>query len=172
LPESIDFNRKPDDRLWERHLYVEEDGKFRVELGAWEAEVLKEELAKPNVVGWLRNVDRKPWSLEIPYESGGAFKPMFPDLVIVRQEASGLVIDVLEPHRPDLGDNFEKAVALAKFAERHGALFGRIQLIRKQANAGGEHFARLEINKAATIRKLLRINSNPLLDAVFTGAAT
>lgn len=172
LPESIDFNRKPEDRLWERHLYVEEDGKFRVELGAWEAEVLKEELAKPNVVGWLRNVDRKPWSLEIPYESGGATKPMFPDLVIVRQEANGFVIDVLEPHRPDLGDNFEKAVGLAKFADRQGALFGRIQLIRKQSNAGGEHFSRLEINKTATIRKLLRINSNPLLDAVFTAAAT
>jgi hypothetical protein len=33
--------------------------------------VLKEELAKPEVVGWLRNLDRKPWSLEIPYETGG-----------------------------------------------------------------------------------------------------
>jgi type III restriction enzyme len=112
------------------------------------------------------------WSLEIPYESGGATKPMFPDLIIVRQEANGLVIDVLEPHRQDLGDNFEKAVGLAKFAEKHGGLFGRIQLIRKQANAGGEHFARLEINKTATIRKLLRINSNPQLDSVFTAAAT
>lgn len=44
--------------------------------------MLKERLAKPEVIGWLRNLDRKPWSLEIPYETGGD-RPMFPDLVIV-----------------------------------------------------------------------------------------
>jgi hypothetical protein len=40
--------------------------------------VLKEELAKPEVVGWLRNLDRKPWSLEIPYETGGDVRPDVP----------------------------------------------------------------------------------------------
>ena len=59
-------------------------------------------------------------------------------------------------------------MGLAKFAEMHGGLFGRIQLIRKQSSAGGEHFVRLEINKAATIKKLLLINSNPQLDEIFT----
>ena len=68
--------------------------------------------------------------------------------------------------------NFEKAVGLAKFAERHGALFGRIQLIRKQSSAGGDYFARLEINQAAMIKKLLPITSNPQLDDLFANAAT
>jgi len=45
--------------------------------------------------------------------------------------------------------------------------FGRIQLIRKQSSAGGEHFARLEINRAAAIKKLLLITSNPQLDELF-----
>ena len=171
LPQSIDFRRLPDDPLWERHLYVESNGQFRAGLGSWEAGVLQEELARPDVVGWLRNVDRKPWALEIPYESGGAVRPMFPDLVVVRTEGEGFAIDILEPHDPSLGDNFEKAVGLARFAERHGALFGRIQLIRKQSSSGGEHFARLEINQTAIIKKLLLVISNPLLDALFDSDA-
>lgn len=171
LPSAIDFKRLPTDPLWERHLYVEANGQFRAELGTWEAAVLKEELAKPAVVGWLRNLDRKPWSLEIPYVSGGDVRPMFPDLVVVRKSGSEFAFDILEPHDPSLSDNFEKAVGLAKFAEKHGALFGRIQLIRKQSSAGGEHFVRLEINHAATIKKLLLITSNPQLDELFASAA-
>lgn len=167
LPQSIDFRRQLSDPLWERHLYVEGNGQFRAELGNWEAGVLKEELADPQVVGWLRNVDRKAWSLEVPYETGGDIRPMFPDLVVVRKSGAELLIDILEPHDPSLADNFEKAVGLARFAERHGALFGRIQLIRKQSSAGGEHFARLEINQAAAIKKLLLITSNPQLDELF-----
>lgn len=74
---------------------------------------------------------------------------------------------------PSLSDNFEKAVGLARFAERHGALFGRIQMIRKQASpAGGEHYARLEINKEATIKQLLLITSNPQLDELFAKMGT
>lgn len=171
LPASIDFKRLPTDPLWERHLYVEGNGQFRAELGSWEAAVLKEELAKIEVVGWLRNLDRKPWSLEIPYETGGEVRPMFPDLVVVRKIGIELTIDILEPHDPSLGDNFEKAVGLARFAEKHGALFGRIQLIRKQASARSEHFVRLEINRVVTIKKLLLITSNPQLDALFDSDA-
>lgn len=78
LPESIDFKRQLNDPQWDRHLYVESDGQFRAGLGTWEAGVLKEELAKPEVISWLRNLDRKPWSLEIPFETGGEIRPMFP----------------------------------------------------------------------------------------------
>jgi type III restriction enzyme len=172
LPDSIDFRRIPNAPMRERHLYVEEDGKFRAELGSWEAGVLQEELADESVVGWLRNVDRKPWSLEIPYETGGEIRPMFPDLIVVRKTSKDLHVDILEPHDPNLDDNFEKAIGLARFAEKHGHLFERIQLIRKQKSpAKGEHFARLEINKAATIKELLLITSNPQLNAIFTKLA-
>lgn len=168
LPESIDFRRLPTAPLWERHLYIEIEGQFRADLGSWEAGVLREELADASVVGWLRNVDRKPWSLEIPYDTGGDTRPMFPDLVVVRKNGDDFTIDILEPHDPSLADNFEKAIGLARFAERHGHLFGRIQLIRKLASpAGGEHFARLDINKTATIKQLLLITSNPQLDDLF-----
>lgn len=168
LPDSIDFRRPPNAPLWERHLYVENDGRFHAELGTWEAGVLQEELLNTSVVGWLRNLDRKPWSLEIPYDIGGDTRPMFPDMVVVRKKGKDFTIDILEPHDPSLDDNFGKAIGLARFAEKHGNLFGRIQLIRKQSSpAGGDHYARLEINKEATIKQLKLITSNPQLDDLF-----
>ena len=173
LPESIDFRRAVSADSWQRHLFVQDDGQFRAELGPWEAGVLQDELANAAVVGWLRNVARKPWSLEIPYDTGGDTRPMFPDLVVVRQTGNDFAIDILEPHDPSLADNFEKAVGLARFSERHGHLFGRIQLIRKQSSpAGGEHFSRLEINKEATRKQLLLITSNPQLDELFAKVGT
>jgi type III restriction enzyme len=143
LPDSIDFRRTPGAPRYEGHLYLEDDGHFRADLGTWEAGVLAEELADPEVVGWLRNQDRKPWSLEMPYEHGGAVRSMFPDLLIVRRasEGQGFLFDILEPHDPSLGDNVEKAVGLARFAERHGHLFGRVQVIRRRHSpAGGDAF--------------------------------
>jgi type III restriction enzyme len=172
LPERIEFRRTASAPKYERHLYLEENASFRADLGTWEREVLAEELAKPEVVGWLRNVDRKAWSLEIPYPTGGAERPMFPDLLIVRKVGAdggaGYCFDILEPHDQSKGDNFEKAIGLARFAERHGHLFHRIQLIRKQTSqAGGERYYRLELNSAAAIKQVLPLTSNAQLDAVF-----
>jgi type III restriction enzyme len=42
---------------------------------------------------------------------------------------------------------------------------------RRPSPAGGEHYARLEINKAATIKQLLLITSNPQLDDLFSKMA-
>lgn len=127
------------------------------------------------MVGWLRNLDRKPWSLEIPYQSGGAERPMFPDLVVVRrgEGGDGYPFDILEPHDPSLADNFEKAVGLARFAERHGHLFHRIQLIRKlSSRAGGERLFRLELNSEAARKRVLLVTANPQLDELFSAHAS
>lgn len=61
LPDSIDFHLTPAAPVFTKHLYVEDSGSFRVQLGAWEKGVLRTELADPAVIGWLRNLDRKPW---------------------------------------------------------------------------------------------------------------
>ena len=168
LPDSINFRRKPADPVWDRHLYIEDNSKFRAELKPWEAGVLALELARSEVVGWLRNVDRQPWSLEIPYESGGQVVPMFPDLIVVRKVGDEYIFDILEPHNPSLGDNFEKAVGFAKFAEQHGALFGRIEMIRAATGAAGKGaFVGLDFNKTTVRKKVLLITSNPQLDALF-----
>jgi type III restriction enzyme len=168
LPESIDFRRTVHAPIVHRHLYVEDDGKFRVELGTWEKEVLEEELADPTVVAWLRNIDRKPWSLEIPYEEGGTIRSMFPDMVIIRQLANRFSFDILEPHDASRSDNVAKAVGLAKFAERHWHLFERIQLIRKKrATDGRDRYFRLDVGKESVRRKVLSLISNAQLDQVF-----
>jgi type III restriction enzyme len=35
LPDSVDFNRSPDAPQYKKHLYLEQDGKFRADLGNW-----------------------------------------------------------------------------------------------------------------------------------------
>jgi adenine-specific DNA-methyltransferase len=109
-------------------------------------------------------------TLKIPYETGGEVRPMFPDFVVVRTVGEQYLVDILEPHDPSRDDNVDKARALARFAERHGALFGRIQLIRKRKAAGcAEQFVRLEINRVETIQSLLFVNQASQLDALFDG---
>ena len=123
---------------------------------------------KNGAVCWLRNLDRKKWSLEIPYEVGGVTTSMFPDLVIVRSDAQGYVFDILEPHDPSRKDNYPKAVGLAKFAEKHWDKFGRIQLIRlKKGVDGREHFYRLDMGKTTIRNKVRGITSNEELDRIF-----
>jgi type III restriction enzyme len=174
LQETIDFRRTPKAPPFDRHIYVEDDGRFRADLGTWEREVIAEELKDEKVVGWLRNVDRKQWSLEIPYRDGGIIKPMFPDIVVIRKDKKGFVFDILEPHDPSLKDNCVKSVGLAEFAEKHGHLFSRIQMIRKQRGpTGGDKFFRLDLNKITVRRQVLAIgNDNSRLDAIFKNDAT
>jgi type III restriction enzyme len=172
LPSTIGYRRKPSERLWDRHIYVEEGGAFRADLGTWEADIISDELASKDAIAWLRNIDRQEWSLEIPYETGGKISPMFPDLILWRRTKDGIVVDIFEPHNSALGDSFEKAQGLAKFAEGHGRAFGRIQMIRmKKGGAGKGGYLRLDLNKLAVRKKVSLISSNPQLDALFLSDA-
>jgi type III restriction enzyme len=163
LQDTIDFRRDPTEPLWDHHLYVEEDGSFRTTLNPWEADVLRADIDRDDFVGWLRNLDRKPWSLEVPYQVSGTWKPMFPDMLIVRRTDTGYTFDILEPHDDSRADNLYKAQGLADFAEKHGDRFMRIQLIRKK----GDAFIRLELNKTAVRSRVKHAASNPALDAIF-----
>ena len=172
LPDVIDFRRSVEASEYSKHLYLEQDGKFRADLGTWERELLLEELDDESVVGWLRNVDRKPWALEIPYDVAGKPKPMFPDLLVVRKNAEGFLFDILEPHNPALADNAAKAAGLARFAEEHWRLFDRIQLIRKKRGADGtERFFRLDVGSHAVRGKVMAVTTNSQLDQVFNDEA-
>ena len=121
-------SRQSDDR-WKKHLYVDEDGVFPATLNSAERDVVERELASNDVVGWLRNVDRKPWSLCIPYDVSGEDRAMFPDFLFLRKEAGNIVVDLVEPHTISLADAPAKAAGLAKFAAQHSERFGRIELI-------------------------------------------
>ncbi|MDR0673109.1 MAG: DEAD/DEAH box helicase family protein [Zoogloeaceae bacterium] len=172
LPESIDFTVGDASVTFEKHLYIPSDGgEFRVSLNDWESDLVREEL-RNGALAWLRNLDRKKWSLEIPYKVGGVMTSMFPDLLVVRVDACGYVFDVLEPHDPSRKDNYPKAVGLADFAEKHGDRFGRIQLIRKKRGADGrDHFYRLDMGKLGVRNKVRGVTSNAELDRIFDADA-
>ena len=40
MPQRIEFRRTEDAPSYERHLYLEDEGSFRADLGAWERELL------------------------------------------------------------------------------------------------------------------------------------
>jgi type III restriction enzyme len=167
LPDNIDFTVLEDSKTYERHLFTYDDGSFNTTLNPWEEGVLKEEL-KNGSVCWLRNLDRKSWSLSIPYRANGVVTPTFPDLVVVRSDTHGYVFDILEPHDASRKDNYPKAVGLAEFAEKHWDIYGRIQLIRKKRGAdGNEHFYRLDMSKINIRNKVRAISSNEELDRIF-----
>lgn len=167
LPNVIDFSLSADAATYEKHLFVDDNGQFKINLNTWESEVLSEELAR-GAVAWLRNLDRKSWSIEVPYEKVGVVAPMYPDLIVVRKDEHGYIFDILEPHDPSRSDNCERAKGLAKFAESHWALFGRIQLIRKMRGPDGlDHYYRLDMSKASTRNKVRAIADNHALDELF-----
>lgn len=173
LQKSIDFSRSTKAQEYDKHIYIEDDGKFRADLGTWEREVLETELKDSSFVGWLRNVDRKNWSFEIPYRYAGNIKPMFPDFIVIRKDTKGYLFDILEPHDPSLKDNFAKAVGLAEFAEKHWDLFQRIQLIRKKRGVDGlERYFRLDVGIEAIRKKILAVSDNITLDQIFEAEAS
>lgn len=171
-PFSISFNCSSTSCEYEKHLFVDDAGVCRISLNPWEDGVIREEFSRPDFVAWLRNLDRKNWSVEIPYKVAGINKPMYPDMMIVRQDAHGYIFDILEPHDSSRADNYPKAKGLAEFAQAHSNSYGRIQLIRKLTGAdGASHFYRLDLTNITVQRRVKAINSNEELDAIFSELA-
>jgi type III restriction enzyme len=172
LPLSIDASISPQDKNYKNHLYLLEDGSFTTLLNDWEQGVIKEELEN-GALAWLRNIPRKKWALQIPYQVNGVTTPLFPDLMVVNKVGKDYRFSILEPHDPSRKDNCDKAKGLARFAEKHKNAYDRIELIRKQRGKDGkEHFYRLDMGKIK-IRNLVRgISSNAELDKIFNAEAT
>jgi type III restriction enzyme len=126
-PELIEVRKETP--KWDKHLFVDDGGKFGWKANDWESQVLREEIKSKAVVGWLRNIPKRPWAVCVPYGQGEP-QPMFPDLLIFRREGNKLKIDLLDPHDDSRGDAAEKAAGMANFARKHAAAFGRIELIR------------------------------------------
>ncbi|MGH8603098.1 MAG: hypothetical protein ACREXR_10110 [Gammaproteobacteria bacterium] len=175
-PEALEF-RPPTDimvtvdrapeagfRNYRGHLYVDEAGLLPAKLNIWEHAVITEEMARRDVIGWLRNFERKPLAFALPYEYGGQKKPMYPDFLVVREEAGHPVVDILEPHADQFTDNYAKAKGLAQFAAKHKASFGRIELIRVE----GKNIKRLDLADDGIRKKVLSVDSNEALDLVFS----
>lgn len=167
LPSTVELKKDKDGQIYTDHLYADTEGKAQFKLNTWEQPVIQAEQANPDFVCWLRNLDRKPWSLTIPYTSNNDEKPMYPDFLIVRRFGNDLVVDVLEPHNQSLEDNLSKAKGLAKYAATEQKM-GRIQLIRVTDGIGGsKHLHRLDLTDSLVRDKVLHCNSNYELTSIF-----
>jgi type III restriction enzyme len=126
-PELIELRKETP--LWDSHLFVDATAKFGWKANTWEDLVLREEMKGKGFAGWLRNIPKKHWALCVPYGQGPP-KPLYPDMLVLRREGSKIKIDILDPHDDSRADAAEKAAGLADFARKHGAAFGRIEMIR------------------------------------------
>jgi len=97
----------------------------------------------------------------------GEDRPPYPDMIIFNRNKGKLQVDLLDPHNPELDDAVEKAVGLARYAQKHGDLFGRIELI--SLGPDGE-IKRLNVNKASVREKVLPVGDTAHLEALFEGA--
>lgn len=163
LPETINVDLDNDGDTCTDHLFVNSEGTATFKLKGWEPLTLDEERKHPQFVCWLRNQDRKPWALCIPYECGNEKKRFYPDFIIVRHDGNnGYDFSLLEPHRDDKTDNLPKAKALAKYAQDCPS-FSRIQMLRKK----GDRMLRLDFCKLAVRSKVLNCVTEDDFSAVF-----
>lgn len=167
MPPSLDSVRNSSSEDYDSHIYCDYNGKFPVKLTSWEMATLTKERSKPEFFAWLRNFDRKSWSLAIPYEMGGEAMPMYPDFIVARKINGNIILDVLEPHRDDTSDNWPKAVGMAKYAAAHPGAFGRLMMIRMVAIAGTKILKALDMAKLAVRNKVLPITTDAQLNSIF-----
>ncbi len=160
-PTSIEARRG--DVVLDKHLYVDDRGHFSAELNEWEERTIREEIEKPEVVAWIRNFDRRSWSLTVPYRDAGVYHPLYPDFLVVRSTHDGLVADILEPHNLHLGDAPAKAVGLAEYAAKHANLLGRIEMII----VDNDVVKRLDMKDEETRRKVLTVSTKEHLRQLF-----
>ena len=167
LPYDISGGKESGGREFYDHLYVDNEGKATFTLNGWETPVIEQEKQKPEFLCWLRNPDRKPWALCIPYEMDNEQKPMYPDFLIVRNTDHGMVLDILEPHNPQKDDNLPKAKGLARYAASEQRI-GRVQLIRIVNGIGGSKvIKRLDMTDSLVRDKVLHCTSQEELNSLF-----
>ncbi len=164
-PSTIEMRKG--DTFFEKHLYVDEQGLFSARLNTWEARVITEELKDPSLTGWLRNLDRRPWSLTIPYQEPGGLHAFYPDFLIIRSDKTGPIVDIIEPHQLDLADAPAKARGMAKYAAQHGPSFGRIQLVIVK----DDKIKRLDLTKEETRKKVEIVESREHLKRLFEASS-
>ena len=153
------------EEVFEHHLFVDEEDKASFSLNEWEKEIVQDAVNEPGFVCWLRNQDRKPWSLCIPYEMNGKIHPFYPDFIIVRQDSTGgYLLEIVEPHRKD-EDNVPKAKAMAKYAKESEGCVERFEMTRKY----GPKMLRLDFANPAVSHYLSEANSydDDYLDELF-----
>lgn len=138
VPKSrIENTRDADDQplpTRSRHLLADENGRFPIsKLNPWELSVVDTELQREETIGWYRNPSRPAAdALRVPYRMGDIWKPMQPDFIFFSTDHHGkLRASIVDPHGDHLADAMPKLQGLARFAEKYGKDFLRIDAVSK-----------------------------------------
>ncbi len=143
LPDDIVVERGPD--ALDKHLYVDANGKAPIKfISSWERETIAEVIADPATVAWVRNPAVDGWALCLPRLEGNEYRPFFPDFIVVRDDGTGPVADILDPHDHTKPDAVSKAKGLSWFAAHHAEVVGHVDLIAKIGNT----YRRLHLEKS------------------------
>ncbi|HEV2618645.1 MAG TPA: DEAD/DEAH box helicase family protein [Acidobacteriaceae bacterium] len=166
MPEQrVLFPLYDDARQQSGHLFVAPgtNDQCFLKLNGWEIEALDEERRRADYLGFLRNIDRKRWALSYAYNYDGV-RAGYPDLLIFRVCAHGVIIDILEPHL-DAGDSVAKAKGLARFAATNTGRFGRVEMLRKLP--GSTSLRRLNLADPETASAVSRVATTEELNTLF-----
>ena len=165
---TLDWSRPADAAFWPLHLYQDEEGQFPERLNKWETAVLNEEMLRPGFVGWLRNREKQPWALCVPYLHAGVWKGCYPDFLVFRRKGGDVIVDIIDPHLTSMEDAPSKAAALAQFADDHQEQFGRIDLIIvDKAGTADELVKRLRLMDQKTRKKVMAVTTQQHLRDLF-----
>jgi hypothetical protein len=153
-----------------KHIYSDQNAEFRPpkNLNGWERAILEADEAKPGFIGWFRNPEQGDDRLAIPYKDiKGTWRTKAPDFVVFHKIGSKIACSILEPH--DINDPNSGCIAqgFADFAQQHSGLFERIELSIEQNG----HIKRLDMAKPSWRAKVISINTNAALQAVFAQIA-
>jgi len=118
-----------------KHIFTPAPKDFPAVVTGWEAHVLAAELAEPTLVGWYRNPTGGTAAIAIPYMESGTAKTMYPDFLFFHKVDGEIVVDLVDPHRPDSSDTGPKWTGLASYAAKHGSLYRRVVAVIEDADA-------------------------------------
>lgn len=151
---------------YEHHLLCDDGGKFPEDLNSWEKDVLQTELSRSGLVGWYRNPSRASQdSLGITYEDSGETKILHPDFIFFSKLSDGTIVaDIVDPHGTQFGDSIPKLQGLARYAERFGDRYRRIDAVAKL----GDAYRVLDL-KEETVRA--KIESSESVKALYQSSA-
>lgn len=119
------------------HIYADTEGAFPASLNRWERTVIETELGRPSFVAWYRNPARATAAaLRIAYQKdSGDWTSLQPDFLVVSKRDDGsLGVSIIDPHGDHLADAKNKLKALARYAERFGDQFVRIESITEASD--------------------------------------
>jgi superfamily II DNA or RNA helicase len=119
------------------HIYTDAAGEFPATLNRWERTVVETEIGRPSFVAWYRNPARATAAaLRIAYQKdNGDWTSLQPDFLVVSKRDDGsLGVSIIDPHGDHLADAKNKLKALARYAERFGDSFVRIESITEASD--------------------------------------